>query len=507
MIDIYIEAIYWNIDEDELQLKQMEGLNSISTGKVESTNYFTASEFRKLQGIDDVNPMFIIDDYIKKFDTGNVLQLRFLADYMRKPVEQVVSLLLRLASKGFLIYDADAEIAYINDRFKAVLGAKAGKLDYDVIQINTTTAKKQANLLLNLKSFDLKMSGIEEVILSETQGVQIFPDRKEIIMKKNRDFVFSGLIKAGLFDFYARDAAFEYDPFKLNFSFVDSLSFVVKLREQPKNATKIEYIRVKNVLADLTGTLYIDEPANKSGKKNIAHFPVFSSKSECYVYYEKPDIQQGALKKDDFFYVIDPFEIDSLDNFSTDNLRFSGYLTSAEIFPVFREPLVVMKDYSLGFDHNLPKEGYEMFTDKAHYFNTIHLSNAGFQGLGQLDYQTGTAFSKQFIFYPDSVLALLDRFDMREREQSVEFPQGFADQIDFEWKVDSNIVTLTTISNPYHVFTDANFSGKINISPNGMIGAGTLEFGKAQVKSNDYSFLSRAFHADTADFRLFPDQG
>ncbi|PKP51812.1 MAG: hypothetical protein CVT92_11820 [Bacteroidetes bacterium HGW-Bacteroidetes-1] len=505
-LDMYIEAVYWNIDEDEVQFKEMEGLGTTSRGWAESSNYFEVGEWQKLQGIDEFNPLDVLDDYIKKFGVEDEIKVSFLADYMRKPREQVIAQLLRLASRGFLYYNEETQSAYINQRFKTVVDAKAGKADFDVIKFNTTTSAKQSNMVLNLKSFDLKINGIEEIILSKTQGVELFPDESQIVVKKNRDFIFTGIVKAGLFDFFAREGSFEYENFKLNFSYVDSLSFLVKLREQKANDIKPQYVRVKNVLSDLTGTLFIDEPFNKSGLKNTPRFPVFNSKSECYVYFDNLEVQSGSLVRDRFYYVIDPFEIDSLDNFSTDNLRFDGYLTSG-IFPVFREPLSVMKDYSLGFDHKIPEEGYAMFENKGRYFNSIHLSNEGFKGLGRLDYLTSIAFAKDFVFYLDSVKATLDQIEMKEKEIATEFPKGESESIAFHWNVDSNIVALTTLNNPYNLFENATFHGILEISPTGMTGDGKLEFGKAIVQSGYFSFLSKAFQADTADFRLFPNTG
>jgi hypothetical protein len=506
-VDIFIEAAYWDVEENEVVFKQQEGLAKSSLGSVESSSFFSDVEFRRLQGIDELNPMYSINNFIHEFDTKGEVKVGFLAAYMKKPPEQIVAQLLRLASRGFLIYDSESETAFVHERFRNIIDAKAGKSDYDVIRFNTFTTGQIPNLQLNLKSFDLKINGVDEVILSETQGVQLFPEGKEIILKKNRDFIFKGMVKAGLFNFYAREAAFEYDPFKLNFTFVDSLSFFVKRRDQPLNIPNPEFVRVKNVLSDLTGTLFVDDPNNKSGLKNIPRYPVFTSTSESYVYYDNADIQSGALDRERFFYVVDPFEIDSLDNFSTDNLRFGGYLTSAEIFPIFREPLAVMKDYSLGFDHRVPEEGYSMFGDKALYYNTINLSNDGFFGLGQLDYLTGKAFSKRFVFYPDSVLAFLDKFEMKEKDISVEFPSGVGEKLDFDWQVDSDVVSLKTISDAYNIYGDTYFSGNIEISPIGMYAAGELVFGKSNVESANFEFFSRSFTADTADFRLFPLQG
>lgn len=506
-VNIFVESVYWNIRTDIIEFRQMEGLGSTSTARIESSRLFSREVFARLLGMDERHPVFVIADYIKKFETNGVLQLGFLSNFMRKPEEQVVAQLLRLAALGFLSYDAATQTATVNERFFHIAEAQAGRTDFDVIAINSSTIGRAPNIILNLISNDLIINGVKEVVLSETQGVQLFPENQSIIMKRNRDFAFSGLVRAGLFDFHAREAVFEYDPFKLNFAFVDSLTFMVKERGQDPAKSFPDYVKVKNVLSDLNGTLYIDEPGNKSGRADLPRFPVFTSKSESYVYYDQPYIQQGTLQKEHFFYVVDPFEIDSLDNFSTDNLRFEGYLTSAGIFPVFREPLTVMKDYSLGFEHHVPADGYAMYGNLGHYQQTIGLSNQGFYGWGSLQYLSTTAYAKDFVFYPDSVIALADRVEIVEQLVVPEFPRGVGENVFLNWDVKSSDLMLTTREQGFSLYDNNSFEGMLTIQPQGMTGWGKLAFDQAQVQSLWFDFLAEAFGADTADFRLFSLQG
>ena len=504
-LNMFAEAAYWQLDSDEIIFKQSEGLQNKSAVSAESLDFFSMDEYRKLQGMDAENPLAALMRFKESMGIEGEVQLNFLSEFLKKPPEQVAATLLRLASLGYLIYDSELEKAYLDERFDAVMAARAEEKDFDVIRFNSVTSSKTPNLILNISTNDLKMSGIKEVVLSENQGVQLFPDSNQIVLKKNRDFVFSGLVKAGLFDFFARTAHFDYAAFKLNLSDVDSLSFAVPLREQSPDAKDKKFIRVRNVLADLIGTLYIDEPFNKSGMRNLPRFPIFSSKNESYVYFDKNFIQEGQLKRDQFFYVVEAFEIDSLDNFSTDNLRFNGYLTSAGIFPVFREPLTVMKDYSLGFDHRVPKEGYPMFDGLARFYNTINLSNKGFGGLGRLDYISSTAYSKTFSFSPVQVTARTDEFEMRERLTQVEFPLGKGTTLQLDWQVENNSLFLQTDSMSLTLFGEAAFNGKMKIAPAGAAADGKIAFDQAVVMSHYFDFKSRTLRADTADFKLLAE--
>ena len=57
---------------------------------------------------------------------------------------------------------------------------------------------------------------------------------------------------------------------------------------------------------------------------------------------------------------LQPFEIDSLENFTGKGLRFAGTFESAGIFPIFDDTLRLQKDYSLGFKRQTPKDGFDI---------------------------------------------------------------------------------------------------------------------------------------------------
>ena len=131
-------------------------------------------------------------------------------------------------------------------------------------------------------------------------------------------------------------------------NFVDSLT--IKVRNEDLLHLKDSLIRVKNVIEDMIGTIYIDDPNNKSGLKNYPEFPKFVSDDFSYVYFNRKSIQDSTLVPESFYYTIDPFVFDSISTFSTDGLAFEGSLTSAGIFPTIVEPLVITSDYQVLVD-------------------------------------------------------------------------------------------------------------------------------------------------------------
>jgi hypothetical protein len=71
------------------------------------------------------------------------------------------------------------------------------------------------NATINLLNFDIRMRGVSQVQLSDSQNVFIVPHEQELILHKNRNFSFDGRVHAGRLDFYGSSFEFGYDDFKL----------------------------------------------------------------------------------------------------------------------------------------------------------------------------------------------------------------------------------------------------------------------------------------------------
>ena len=64
---------------------------------------------------------------------------------------------------------------------------------------------------------------------------------------------------------------------------------------------------------------------NKSGiwKEDYPEFPIIRSYDKSKVYYDDEEIFSGVYNRENFFFEVDPFEIDSLDKLHTRVLEFS----------------------------------------------------------------------------------------------------------------------------------------------------------------------------------------
>ena len=520
-VDIFVEAMYWNVDEGIVDFRRMEGVNHRSEGDVVSVNYYRHEDFKRLQGLDGTHPMIRIAKFLEGF--GNVdRQVHFylgdLTSYLGYPTEQVITLVLRLQAEGYMEYDAQTQWVTALPRFFDMVDSYKDIIDYDVIKFHTVTTNRQPNLRLDLGTNDLLVYGITSQIdgyegsaisLSDRKHVVIVPDNGRITLKKHKNFKFSGGILAGMFEFFTKDCLFLYEDFSIRMNKVDSLRFYARDNNQ--------IIPVDGTLEKLKGRLLIDKGDNKSSREVTPEYPIFYSDAEGYKFYRKinsgafdpgnlDSVASSADLEGKFYYSLYPFVVDSLNDLSMKKVRFDGELVSGGILPKIEEPLVVMDDYSLGFEHQIGNgstDSYPMYDGSGQLHETVHLSSSGFYGTGQLDYQTSEFKSDKFIMYPKYVSAITKEFKMQPLADGTGFPIASADALKLRWDVFKPELTTETIKQPICMYGDTYFKGKTTLTPDGYSADGKLNFGLTEFDSDHFAFDSRTFVADSAKFLLY----
>lgn len=520
-LDIFLEAMYWDIDDNQVDFRRMEGVNPMSEGDVVSVNYFRHDDFKRLQGLDGAHPMIRIEKFLKGFDNVD-RQVRFavgdLATYLGYPIEQVISLMLKLQAEGYVEYESDTKWATALPRFFDVLDSYREVIDYDVIKLHTLTKNRQPNVRLDLYTNDLLVYGITSQIdgfegsaisLSDRKRVVIVPDFGRVVFKKKQNFEFSGGILAGMFEFFTKDSQFNYQDFTIKMNKIDSLRFYARYDNH--------VIPVDGTLEKLQGRLEIDHGDNKSSRYETPEYPIFHSEAEGFKFYRKinggvfnPGSVDSVMTADDlegkFYYSLYPFVVDSLNDLSMKKVRFEGELVSGGIMPDIVQPLVVMDDYSLGFVHQIGENetaSYPVYGDLGRYHNKVFLSSSGFFGEGTLDYQTAVFNSDQFVFYLDSVTAITNQFNMVPREDGTGFPVASADALRLKWDILKPELTTETIGKPICMYGDTYFSGKTILTPDGYAADGKLRFGLTEFDSDHFALDARTFVADSANFLLY----
>ena len=417
------------------------------------------------------------------------------AFFQKTQKEYLVAPFLELHDQGYINYLQDLDSAILLPKAFRYVQAHQKMRDYDVIRISSIIGARP-NFTLNLLSNEMNLEGVSKFFFSDSQNVIVAPYNQQVTLTKNRGLRFGGQLRAGRFDFYGKKYVFNYGQFNIAMSAVDSLQMYF-----PDSSGR-RLVPIKSVLRNVSGTLYIDKPNNKSGNKDYPEYPIFVSDKGSEVLYDKPHIHGGAYEGDKFKFVVDPFTIDSLDNFTIAGLRFDGNFISDGIFPEFRHYVTIQKDYSLGFIKHTPPGGYSMYRGKGLGDMTMNLSEEGFYGTdGTIQYQGSKSEFSKILLLPKKAVGVLNRYDLTE---NTKYPEVHAVMANMEWNPYQDEYNVTNGTTPIKMFkVGHDFTGTITQSPSVIKGNGTLAWDQAKFYSQEQVFGPQKSTAKKANLQIY----
>ena len=500
-VDMMVGKLTWDMDKPKLEFAPGP-IQKVAY--FESADYYSEDHYLDIQKMDDVNPLVAIRRYVKSRNGGiNTFYADGFADYMRMSMPAIHKYLLGLAFDGFVTYNLNEDKITVQEKLYHYLRASVGKKDYDVIGFISNT--DISNGELSLLSKELKLYGVNQIFLSDSQDVVVFPKGGVVKLKKDRDFSFDGQVNAGLFHFYGSNFEFSYKNFKIDLNNVDRLQMFVRSKDENDLDKYGErtLIPVQSAMHNIVGDLFIDKPFNKSGIKESPEYPIYNSRENSYVYYDNPNIQNGAYNKDIFYFQVYPYSFDSLDNFSRESMDFEGYFNSADILPGFEEHIVLRPDYSLGFVKETPPEGFPIYKGKGNLKGEIDLSNQGLLSTGELEYLTSLTKSSDITLLPELFKANAEQFDNKKTTGPPEFPMVDGKDVYVEWFAYQDSLTTESVENPLKLYNDSTLLyGATVLQPTGMTGWGMIDLVTAELIAEKYRFYENTFESDTASFNL-----
>ena len=470
--------------------------------RFESMDYFDAGLYGKFSGVGGQHP-FVQLASLASSQGKTIFTEGELANALKKTIDQVKPLFVDLAAAGFLIYESKQKKWIVSQKLLAYAAASQGASDFDNLRIESDLrkSKEQAYANIQLDQQEMYIREVQQIVLSVSQQVKIFPDTTLVTLLQNRDIVFSGLLQAGKCEILSKQAKFEYENFLVNLYTTQETKFRVKPLRKEDGTSPIEML---SSIKGLRGTVHIDLSTNKSGKNaSNGRYPYLSTAASSFVYYNNPKILKGAYDSTRFYYEVALFEMDSLDNFSEQSFRLNGHLVSAGIFPKLDEPLRIMNDYSLGFIAAAPTEGLSFYETSSRYKNQIYLSNNGLQGSGTIEFLHTTAISKKLTFLPDSAIGLV-QFTAPVRSTGIRYPVASAEKAYMSCQPKK--VSMKIASYGDELLTlfaeNAALSGEILINQKGMTGKGSFFYKDAQLTAQDFQFTDLDVRSDNAAFAL-----
>ncbi|MGB1216391.1 MAG: hypothetical protein ACPG5P_00860, partial [Saprospiraceae bacterium] len=514
-IRIDTDRIDWALESDSMLIgKKTVGMGGgdDKLAVFESYHYFNEGEYRSLQNISTTNPIAGVMAYSRDLGS-NTLDTEGLAKKLNTKfsISTIQSLLYSMVSKGFIEYDKENETIYIQEKLRHYALSAVEKTDYDNVIIRSKTKESNAILYLDEKNQNpIDIKAVNNIEFSQEQKVALKPLNNQIMLKQNRNMDFAGKVFAGMTIFQGKDFMFDYNGFQIQ---MDSIRYFDLFENSGQTDERDEPIAygIGSRIEDVSGTLLIDAPHNKSGVEDINMFPSFTSSGYSFVYYDGRDIMDGIYKRDSFYFRLNKFGFNNLDNYMPSAIKFKGQMFSSDIFTPFEEKLVLVdEDKSLGFIHDTPVDGYPTYmrktpTGKGTYEGQIKLSNKGFLGEGNIKYLAASIDSEDIVFQPKILTCSARRFDLEEkRDVNPELPQVRGIDVSVKWKPYRDSMYVKPLESPFVMYQTGQHTldGTLILTPGGLRANGLLDWDKASMTSRDFLFGAYSVTADTSNLSI-----
>lgn len=495
------DIIRWNVQSDSLSISILGARNQIPA-IFESNDYFNDIAFENLKGLFSFHPLQLAVNYSNsiKSKTFNTLDL---ADKYKLNPSVVKSAMVDLHQRGFIDLNFATGEVTIKDKALHYADARRNKKDFDNMLIPSLIASKP-NATLNLDKQRMTIRGVDQFYLSDSLNTFIRPTNSEIVLLENRDFLFSGTINSGNFEFFGSNFKFKYDSFVVSMQLIDSIKLTIMTVDEKGNKVKKQ---LDNQLEFSSGILYINDPENKSSRKRYPKYPIFDATTGASVFFDGKEINKGSYDKS-ISFDIPPFRIDSLSASDPAAIGFEGTFKSNGMLPEFKEKLKVRPDGSLGFDHKIPQTGYPLYggiyKGDTETGDILSMSEKGLRGGGTIQYLTSTFSSKEFIFYIDSVktngaVATIKAGTL----DGASYPQITVENYKMKWLPKKDTLSFANIKAPIQLYDKtATLNGRVNLSTKGLFGTGMLVTRGSESVSNFFTFREKEYLGRRAKFKV-----
>jgi hypothetical protein len=519
-VDFSGDMLRWGLKEDSLGRDSLNVFTSAGLSQapmvIESQDFFDPRDYALLRGVGfSFHPLALVSKYandngVREFFTSD------LANATGKPFHELNSAMGFLAQKGMIGYERSTGKITVKEKVLHIDASRQNTADYDNMKIHSIV-DGPANATINFDKGYMTVRGVDEFKVSDSLNVLIKPDSSVITIQQNRDIKFNGKITAGNFEINGRDFLLKYDSFFINLNHIDSIRFyVTELNAKGQPVRR----RINNSLvgADSTaaaaggldasanqtqGTLFINRPDNKSGRQRIPNFPRLDASAGGVIYFDRKEVLDGAYDRSVFF-VVPPFKLDSLSDADPSAMNFEGTFVSSGMFPSFREKLHTQTDKSLGFSHSIPESGYPLYNTEGKIYGAMGLDNAGIRATGRIDYLAASIESKDFVFYPDSVVGSGNMGELKEKQfGAIWYPQVTLPEFRLKWIPKHDRFALHNLRDPFRLYNGtAQLNGELIVSKSGTLGTGSLLTRGSELRSDEMRFSAKDFGARHADFEV-----
>lgn len=503
-VDIDMDAMQWNINDTIILFKK----NTLLKNKpvlVSSFDYYEPRMASKYRRAINTDPIAILGNWTES-TLSNVMPA---TDFARSingsfKVEQVTSIIYDLIADGFVYYYPEEGNIYIRDKARHFNQARMEQTDFDRIRLKSVINKE--NLTLDINSSILSVVGVKHVSFADSQRVVLFPYDQVIEIDENRNMSGSGDLVAGKIDFVDGENFFNYDDFSVRIDTVDKMILYVMEETSRDGVAQLKEKKIRTPIRDAVGIISIDNPGNKSGLVDNPNYPKFEATGHSYLYYDSKDLYNGAYERDRFYFKLDPFSLQKIDQIQKDDILLRGFMSYAGIFPSFQTQVAIQDDYSLGVIDEVSGDNAPLYTNIGSFKGSVFLNEKGLHGSGFVNFLSGKFYSSDFVFLPDSMMvANMDSFRIkRSTRGDISNPEvrGLNTK-SVRWFPYNDSMVLNTDKGRFKLFEDrADFKGEMIFGDRGLIAKGAFIWKNSIIRSNRFDFDEETVEADTINIEI-----
>jgi hypothetical protein len=512
-MEIVVDALIWNLDSSKIEFSITNAATELPA-LFESKEFFEAGKYSLLQGIYRFHPLQMIVGYaenIKKKTKDTTFAPFTTADLAKAYNFEEITIrgaMTAMMKQGFIDYDTRTTEIKLREKAIHYVLSRRDKKDYDNFSFKAIEPSGR-NATLDLETKDLIVRGVDKVSVMDSLSIFIIPENKTLVIRENRGFGFDGKINTANFQFVGKKFEFNYDSFLVHMPEIDAIKMAASdtsIKEKGAAKTRV----LSNELRYSSGTLYINKPDNKSGRVRYPEYPIFNADKGASVLFNKKEIA-GGVYDTSIQFKIPPFTVDSLANSDPQSIGFDGEFQSGGILPKFKTKLVVMPDFSLGFDYKVPEDGFQLYEGKGKFFNKVTMDNRGLTGNGHIKYLNTTCYSNEFHFFKDSVLTIGTNADTKAGKnpqiaQTVLFPEFSVGEYELNWQAKKDSMMITNSTAPIQLYKNtATLNGTGIITEEGMFGSGVLETRGSLSASHNFYFEEKKYFGRNTTFTVKSD--
>lgn len=465
---------------------------------IESFDYYSPDRIDVLQGTLTFNPMRVLYNFLIETKRN----WAYFGDILIKNNKDYKVLMPgfnAFIKAGYINYDPKTDVISFTKMGRHYAQVQFAKKDFDKFFVASNAnqiSRDSANISIDLAAQKLIVRGVKEVSVSDSLKATFIPSDRQIVFSKGRDFDFKGEIKIGNYRFRGPLFDFNFSNFSVNFSEIDSITFLPKLKDgslgNRELGAQFKYG---------AGSILLSPPNNKSGRLGVAAYPKLIIPTGVISYFDEPWRAKGVYGKA-FYFKVPRIELDSL---TQKEITFEGSFYTDGLIPTLKVSLTLMPDQSFGFKYN-SKSPLELYKKQAKYTlaEPLMMDKLGLHTAGSLQFLSLTSNQKLAYFYPDSLISTGTEGKLASNFQGKNiFPEAKWAAHNLLWRPSQDSLWVNPAKNQITMYQgQVRLEGPLGMHQKKVFARGKMMFGDGIFVSSHFNLGASFWQTNQSEMRI-----